>query len=120
MFFKDGFSVKLNDVESEKFPMRCDSIPDQLFFGCGMFHLGKWRVRPIEIKYVGNEKETHFFVRQENVVDWNDISFVKRQKKKFLGRKKLPVVLGGYHNRDSLLLLSKKYSLINIIIKKQF
>lgn len=107
-FFKDGFSVKLNDVESEKFPMRCDSIPDQLFFGCGMFHLGEWRVRPIEIKYVGNEKETHFFVRQENVVDWNDISFVKRQKKKFLGRKKLPVVLGGYHNRDSLLLLSKK------------
>ncbi|MBQ3133467.1 MAG: cellulase family glycosylhydrolase [Clostridia bacterium] len=92
------FSVTLNGVRSEEFPLSYEAVPDMLFIGCGMFHVGEWIVRPLALE-TESGTYTEFFRPAAKAT----------AARQLVGEVSLPYCVGGYENRDKRLVLEKEF-----------
>lgn len=96
----ETFTVELNGTKAE-FPYSENLVPDTLFVGSGMFHVGEWSFKPISMK-AENEEITDFFkdgAKEEIICEK-------------IGKVNLPYRVGGYKNRDKALVLEKTFTAI--------
>ncbi len=92
------YSVTLDGKNTVTLPIRCFDIPDNLFFSCGMFHNGEWRIEPKLIKT--ETEETKDFFKKANEADG---------KEEPIGEVRLPYSVGNAQNCDKVLVLRREF-----------
>jgi len=95
---KDTFTVTLNGTTAE-FPYSENLVPDTLFVGSGMFHVGEWSFKPESMKSDSEEIKDFFKESAPCACDAEKI-----------GKVNLPYRIGGFKNRDKALVLEKTFS----------
>ncbi len=95
---EENYTVSLDGGEPASAPMRCFDIPDMLFFSCGMFQMGEWKIKPLNI-VTENRKITDFFVPSKDAV-------AEEEK---VGEVSLPYSIGNYHSCDKMIVLRKDF-----------
>ena len=100
----ESFSISLNGNTTKNLPLSCGENPDLLYFGCGMFHVGAWKIIPEEMIF--EKKRVCSFFGQHMKKNKG----TEEKRKKILGSVKLPFAVGGFANRNKLLILEKKFN----------
>lgn len=90
--------IVLNGKEYGPYPLSSGKNPDMLYIGAGMFHVGKWQIKP-ESLICGEREIAEFFVPAEG----------QDTEEQFLGEVELPYAVGGYENRDKQLILETEF-----------
>ena len=96
----ETFTVTMSGETSRPLPLSAPLVPDTLFIGCGMFHVGGWQFRPESMLFDEGE-ESQFFLPSDGVA----APVIP------LGERTLPCVIGGEAQRDNKLILTKELSL---------
>jgi len=96
----ETFTVELGGTKAE-FPYSENLVPDTLFVGSGMFHIGEWAFKPELMKSESDE-----------IVDFFKESAPCACEAEKLGKVDLPYRVGGFKNRDKALVLEKTFTAI--------
>lgn len=91
-----AFTVTMNGKTSPPLALSAPCAPDTLFVGCGMFHVGEWKFRPLSMTFADGE-QTQFFLP----------STATPQPPVSLGIQTLPFAIGGEIHCDETLILTK-------------
>ncbi len=95
---EEDYSVSLDGGEAAKAPMRCFDIPDMLFFSCGMFQMGEWKIKPVSIVTEKGEITEFFAPSNGNAAE-----------EEAVGEVGLPYSIGNYQSCDKMIVLRKDF-----------
>lgn len=96
---EEAFDVRLNEQLKEAIPLVVKDNPDSLFFCGGMFHYGDWLIKPILAEF-----------EETLITDFFEPETCKEAKEKAnIGKVSLPYAVGGFENRDKVLILEKRF-----------
>ena len=95
---EESYKVSVDGGQEAEAPVRCSNIPDMLFFSCGMFQMGDWKIKPISIVTEKGEI-TEFFAPSE----------CADAEEENVGEVSLPYSVGNYRNCDKMIVLRKDF-----------
>lgn len=97
--FQNTFNVEINENVTKNLALSGKLYPNTLYIGCGMFNVGNWKFKPINLKFENKDFKDFFTAAKpcENAVET-------------LGEVSLPFSVGGYKNRNKYLILEKEFS----------
>lgn len=94
-----GYDVRVNDGGSRNLPFTEQGKPSTLFLSGGRHPVGLWKVKIEKFVYEEGER-TEFFIKDEKT----------EASETPIGEVSLPYKLGGYENRDKLLVLKTTFT----------